>query len=102
MRDAARDAAAFVHAHERAELDANRWFGLVKWLEIVGEAAARVSPDLQRQHADVPWREITGMRHRLVHAYDRIDRDLVWNTAWHDLPPLVDQLEAMLATLSER
>ncbi len=53
---------------------------LVKDIEIVGEAVARVSEDVQRSHPDIPWSDIIGMRHRLIHAYFEINLDILWET----------------------
>jgi uncharacterized protein with HEPN domain len=61
-------------------------------IQIVGEAATRVSPATRAAHPEVPWERITGMRHRIVHDYVRIDADIVWETAMHRLPELIAQL----------
>lgn len=75
--------------------------GLVKCLEIVGEAAARLSGDFKSRHPGVPWTAIIGMRNRLVHAYFDIDYEQVWKALTEELPPLVEQLEAILSSESE-
>ena len=100
MLDAARAALAAIRGRDRADLDQNSiWaLGLVKCLEIVGEATNRLSPEMRERWPDIPWREIVGMRNRLVHTYFDIDRDQVWQTLKEDLPPLVGQLEAVLST----
>lgn len=69
---------------------------LVKAIEIIGEAGARVSIEGRDATPDVPWPEIVGMRNRLVHAYFDVDLDVVWTTVRHDLPPLVEALQAAL------
>ena len=71
--------------------------GLVKCLEIVGEAAGRLSANFRARHAGIPWAEIIGMRNRLVHAYFEIDCEQVWKTLTEDLPPLMEELKALLA-----
>jgi len=98
MLDAAQDATAFAVKHKRADLDTDRLLalGLLKCIEIVGEAASQVSPEFRARHPDVPWQDIVGMRNRLIHAYYDVDLDLVWNTVSTDLPTLVSALEAML------
>lgn len=65
-------------------------------MEIVGEAAARVSEDTKRAHPDIPWAEIVGMRNRLVHVYFDIDLQLVWATVRDDLPTLITLLEPLV------
>ncbi len=70
---------------------------LTRLVEIVGEAANRVPDSMRQTCPAVPWLQIIGMRNRLVHGYDVIDYDLLWNTITCDLPPLIAQLESILA-----
>jgi len=51
---------------------------LIRCLEVIGEAVKRLSPDLREQHSDLPWRGMAGMRDLLIHAYDRVDLEEVW------------------------
>jgi uncharacterized protein with HEPN domain len=99
MRDAARMAVATIVGRDIADLraDSVRTLGLVKCLEIVGEAARCLSPEFRAQQADLPWAAIIGMRNRLVHAYYEIDYDLVWKTLTEDLPPFLARIEELLA-----
>ena len=69
---------------------------LLKALEIIGEAAAGVGSDTQGKCPGIPWRDIIGMRNRLVHVYFDVDLDLVWDTIRTDLPPLIVELERVL------
>ena len=66
---------------------------LVRLIEIVGEAAARVSLERRTLYPSIPWREVIGMRNRLVHGYDSVDLDVLWDTVELDLPPLIIELE---------
>ena len=72
---------------------------LIRELEIVGEAAGRVSSDLAQSHPEIPWKEITGLRHKLVHDYFTVDLGIVWKTAAHEaaeVRPLIEKaLEAL-------
>ena len=99
MLDAGREAVRFIHGKTRGDLDRDRVLALalVKLLEIVGEAAARVTAEGQRTYPDVPWRDIVAMRNRLIHGYFDVDLDRVWDTVTDDFPPLLAQLEAALA-----
>jgi uncharacterized protein with HEPN domain len=69
---------------------------LVKSIEIIGEAASRMSADTKANLVDIPWQDIIGMRNRLVHAYFDIDLDILWQTIETELPKLVASLEQAL------
>ncbi len=97
MIDAMEAAARFVQGRTRLDLDADQLleFALVRAVEIVGEAASKVSPERRAQLPMIPWSSIVGMRNRLVHAYFEIDRDILWTTVTLALPPLLAQLHAI-------
>jgi len=99
MREAGRMAVGTIAGQDAAALrtDFIRTLGLVKCLEIVGEAAGCLSPEFRTRHSDVPWAAIIGMRNRLVHAYYEIDYDLIWKTLTEDLPPFLARIEELLA-----
>ena len=67
-------------------------------LEILGEAASRISPDLRQAHPEIPWRDIIDMRNRLIHAYFDIDMDIVWKTVRDALPDVLKRLRLLLDT----
>ena len=98
MLVAARDAVAFAERLSYAEFSRDRrsQLAILKAVEIVGEAAARLSLETREAHPDIPWRKVTGMRNRLVHAYFDIDLQLVWGTVQSDLPELIAQLEPLV------
>ncbi|MCJ7621104.1 MAG: DUF86 domain-containing protein [Anaerolineae bacterium] len=75
---------------------------LVRQLEIMGEAAGHVSQQARGMHPEIPWSQIVGMRNRLVHAYFQVDLAIVWEIVQVDLPPLKQQVEAMLGTWDAR
>lgn len=98
MLDAAREAMGFAEGRKRADLDSDRMLvlSLVKAIEIIGEAAYQVSETTRAQLVSIPWEDIVGMRHRLVHAYFDINLDILWRTLRDDLPALVTLLEASI------
>lgn len=100
MLDAARDALSFAEGRTRADLDEDRQLvlAIVKCVEIIGEAAAQVSPEAQAELPELPWSEMVAMRHRLVLAYYDVDLHVIWSTVQEDLPPLADALERVLRT----
>jgi uncharacterized protein with HEPN domain len=85
-------------AFEKDELIQN-WF--VRHLQIIGEAAYALPGDLRDQQPDIPWTEIIGMRHILVHDYFVIDTDIVWDAVERDLPDLKTKVEGMLHKLTK-
>ena len=98
MVDAANEVLTFIQGRTRAELDNDRMLvlSLVRELEIIGEAASKVSRETRSQNSAIPWQDITGMRNRLIHAYFDVDLDTVWSTVTKNLPVLKAELERIL------
>ena len=99
MLDATQEAIAFASNRSRQDLDEDRMlsFALVRAIEIIGEAANKVSPEGRALCPNLPWPSLIGMRNRIVHAYFDIDLNRVWDTVTEDLPPLMSELRAVLA-----
>lgn len=99
MLDAAREAITFVDGSEREVLGHQRVLVLapIQSIQIVGEAASKISPDARQSMPRIPWPQIVAMRNRLIHGYFDVDLDRVWDTVTADLPPLVAELEKALA-----
>ena len=95
MLDAAKEAISFADNKTRDDLENNRMLALsiVKSIEIVGEAASKVTKGSREEHPEIPWTDIVAMRNRLIHAYFDIDLDRVWDTVTDDLPSLTALLE---------
>ena len=98
MLDYSRKAIAMLEgrAQEDLKTDDMLSLALTRAVEIIGEAAARVSPAIQQNHMSIPWPQIVGLRNRLVHGYDAVDLDILWNIVQYDLPPLIEQLETAI------
>ena len=94
----AEEAVTMARGRSREDLDADRVLNLalVRLLEIVGEAAGRVSASTRVQNSSIPWPEITGLRNRLIHGYDNVDFDILWDIIRDDLPALIAQLREIL------
>ena len=103
MLEATEEAMSFAQGLARADLDGDRRtvLAIVKSVEIIGEAASKVSADLRRTLPEVPWPEIVAMRNRLVHVYFSVNLDRVWETITDDLPRLTAELEKALASEDE-
>ena len=100
MIEAAEDALGFIVGRTRADLDTNRklLFALVRAVEIIGEAASKVSDETRNAHAGIPWKAIIGMRNRLVDAYFDIDADILWVAVTVEIPALLAQVKALTRT----
>jgi len=98
MLDAARDVEQFTQGKTRRDLDNDRLLelGVVKAIEMIGEAASKVSPEVKHEFSDIPWDDIIRMRNRLIHAYYRIDLNLVWTTITDDIPLLREELDKIV------
>ncbi len=100
--DAADSAQEFALGRRREDLDGDQMliFALVRALEIIGEAAGQVTEVTRNSLPHIAWRQIVGMRHRLVHAYFDVDYDRVWDTTAHYVPDLIEQLRNVLQASS--
>jgi uncharacterized protein with HEPN domain len=98
---AAREARVLATGATRDSLMEDRvlFLALQKLLENIGEAASRLSDDARATLPSVPWKDIVGMRHRLVHDYTRVDLDRVWLVIETDLDVLIAELERQGITL---
>lgn len=98
MLDHAREAVEMAKNKTRNELEVDRMLelALTKLVEIVGVAANRVSKETQQRHSQIPWSQIIGMRNRLVHGYDAVDLNILWDIVQEDLPPVIAELEKIL------
>lgn len=99
MLEAALKAAEFSKGRSRSDLDKDEklTLSLVHLLEILGEAAGKVSEDFRQHHPEIPWNRVTGIRNRLAHGYFDVDLDIVWQTVTARLPELIQQLKKFVA-----
>ena len=84
-------------SREELESDVLRYYGIVKNIEIIGEAANMLSSDFKEAHPEVAWRDIAGMRNFLVHEYFRVDNDTVWAVIHSDIVELKKQITHFLS-----
>ena len=98
MLDYSGEALRLIEGKDRKDLDQDRTLNLalVRLLEIVGEAANRVSEETKGVYAEIPWFQIVGLRNRLIHGYDAVDFDILWGVLSEELPALVASLEKII------
>jgi uncharacterized protein with HEPN domain len=98
MLEAAEDAMRFVEGRTRDDLDQDRMLlrAVHQCIEVIGEAAARTSPEGRARVPSLPWQEMTKMRNILVHVYWGVDQNRLWETARNDLPVLAAALREAL------
>jgi uncharacterized protein with HEPN domain len=103
MLDYAQEAVAFVQGRSLAGFIADRKLHLAvtHLVELVGEAATHISADTRNQYAQIPWPQIIGMRHRLIHGYDFLDYRILWQTVQEDLPALIPLLTEILSPFKD-
>ena len=97
MVEAVARIAEFVGRVQRDEFDRD-WTlqnALIRELEVLGEAAGRLSAGFVAANPDVPWKEMTGLRHKLIHDYFEVDLDIVWRTATINVPEIADFLRTV-------
>ncbi|MFC2161798.1 DUF86 domain-containing protein [Acidobacteriota bacterium] len=98
--DAACEAVSFIEGHHRRDLDTDRKLNLslVRLLEIIGEAARSVTREFRREHPELAWKSMAGMRDRLIHGYFDVNQDILWETVANDLPQLISRVKEILNT----
>jgi uncharacterized protein with HEPN domain len=95
---AARRVLRYTDNISRVELEVNdeKLSAILYQIAVIGEATKRLSQDLRQQHPEIPWREIAGMRDMLIHKYDQVDFDVIWDVVESKLPQLLTLLEPLL------
>ena len=96
--DTARKALGLVVGKTSSDYDEDELLrlALTHLIQVIGEAARHVSRQLRDGHPEIPWQEIVGMRHKVVHHYMNVDEDIVWRTVTQEIEPLVEKLESIL------
>lgn len=104
MLDAVREIGEFRSGLTQADLKQNRMatLAIIKELEIIGEAAGKVSAQTRAAFPEIPWTDIIGMRNRLIHGYFDVDLERVWDTVTYDLPELQMLLIKILDSFAPR
>ena len=104
MLDTARKAVSKTRGLSRQTYDddENLRLALTHLVQVIGEAARQISREFSDPHPEIPWADIVGMRHKVVHDYLGVDEDIVWQVVTEDLPRLVAALEPLDPPKSDR
>ncbi len=99
MRDNARRVLTTMQGRSRTDLDVDPLLeaALIRWMEVIGEAARRIPNEFRTCYPHVPWQDTTDLRNVLIHDYDTVDFDELWRIIQVHLPPLVQQLEVIIS-----
>lgn len=100
---AARRVLRYTENISRVDLEVNdeKLSAILYQIAVIGEATKRLSQDLRQQHPEIPWREIAGMRDMLIHKYDQVDFDVIWDVVESKLPQLLTLLEPLLPSAED-
>ncbi len=103
MLDSTTAILSFVKGKRRASLNTNRLLrsGILREFEILGEAANQISKKTKDQFPEIPWKQLVGMRNRLIHAYFDTDLDIIWKTIRDYLPAFSRQLQNIISEQTE-
>jgi uncharacterized protein with HEPN domain len=102
--DAIEKVEQFVQGMDFAQFssDTKTRFAVIRALEIIGEASKKIPETFKRQNPDLPWREMAGIRNKLIHEYFGLNLQVVWKTVNEDIPKLKPVVSAMLGTIERR
>ncbi|MFH1542472.1 MAG: DUF86 domain-containing protein [bacterium] len=89
--NAINDIAEFTKGQDQTgfSVDKKTSFAVVRGIEIIGEAAKNIPSDVKAKYPEIPWKELAGMRDKVIHGYFGVDLSVIWQTAKNDLPPLL-------------
>ncbi|MBS1570542.1 MAG: DUF86 domain-containing protein [Bacteroidetes bacterium] len=103
MLDACEALTEFVAGRKEDDLLTDKMLlaAVSRQIEIIGEAASMLTTELRDRHPEVPWKQIVGMRHKIIHEYFAVQTDTVWDVAVNDIPTLRDQIAAIIHELPD-
>lgn len=98
IMDSIKDIEEFVSGADNKKFQEDKMlkYAVVRCIEIIGEASKNFSTEFKKKHADIPWKEITGMRDKVIHDYGGVDYNLVWMVVQKDMPVLKKKLKSIL------
>ena len=76
--------------------DEKTQYAVIRCFEVIGEAVKQLPDDFRNMHPQIPWKAMAGMRDRLIHGYDVVDKEIVWNTVTNTIPELIKQMNKLM------
>ena len=103
IREALHELESFIDGYDVGTFEADRktFLSCIKLIEIIGEAAYHLTPELKNKYSHIPWPQIEGMRHRLVHEYYFVDPIIAWKVAHYYAPQLQSEIDAIIQFLEK-
>jgi uncharacterized protein with HEPN domain len=97
IRDHAGEAVSLLSGKSRSDLEKDHilQLALTRLVEIIGEASVQISKEFKEQNKEIPWQQMKGMRNRLIHDYDNVDLNVLWNAVQFNLPELLEKLKSV-------
>ena len=87
--------------YEQFEADFRINFAVIRALEIIGEASKRLPDSLREKYPQIPWKGMAGMRDRIIHGYDNVDYQIIWEVVKKDIPAIKPLVQIILSDYKE-
>lgn len=98
IEQAARKILRYAQGCDRSDLETNdeKVSAILYQISVIGEATKRLSPEIKLRHPEIPWRDIAGMRDIIIHKYDQVDLDIIWDVIQNKIPNFLSLLQPLL------
>ena len=104
IRDALNTISSYTNKNSYKDFEKNDWdqAAILRYLEVIGEAANKLEVSFRQQHPEIPWREVTDLRNVIIHDYMNVDTKIIWRIIMSDIPTFQGQIHALLDELDSQ